>query len=245
MINIKLIALFVYWWYYSSMKYLYYVILAIISYFIGNISSGRIVSKLYKDDITKYGSGNPGTANMCRNFGIGAGALTLFLDALKGATPCLIGRFLFCKLGCNPYIALYVAALFVVVGNIFPVIYKFKGGKGIATGVGAITVSHWYVGLPAILLAIILTIITKYASVANLTVAVGVIVAEICLCNPTNWPIYIFASLILVLLFFAHRKNIARLFNGTEKPLDLGKNIKNLFKKNKEDKENKDGEENK
>ena len=70
-------------------------IIAFLSYMFGNVNFAIIISKLKKSDIRKLGSGNPGTLNMSRNFGLKTGILTLFLDALKGAIPCLVGFFVF------------------------------------------------------------------------------------------------------------------------------------------------------
>ncbi|MGN1162987.1 MAG: glycerol-3-phosphate acyltransferase, partial [Christensenellales bacterium] len=77
------------------MTVLKWVLLIVLSYALGNISVARIISRIKKDDITKHGSGNPGTMNMIRTFGIGTGLLTLFFDCLKGAIPALAGMLLF------------------------------------------------------------------------------------------------------------------------------------------------------
>ena len=84
------------------MNYLYYVILGLVSYFIGNISSARIVAKCKHDDITKYGSGNPGTLNTWRAFGFWAGICTFLLDMVKGLIPTLVATLSFGHIpGCS------------------------------------------------------------------------------------------------------------------------------------------------
>lgn len=119
-----------------------YVLLVIVSYFIGNISFARLISKNKNEDITKKGSGNPGTMNMLRNYGIKTGAITLILDVLKGVLPSLAGLLLFRHTGLNESVGLLVAGLSVIVGHMWPVLYKFKGGKGVACALGVFMVAN-------------------------------------------------------------------------------------------------------
>ena len=118
------------------MLYFWYALLAIGAYLIGNISFAILLSKKKNQDITKMGSGNPGTMNMLRNFGFKTGILTLALDALKGAAPALAGYLLFGDHG------LYIAGLAVILGHIYPVFRKFKGGKGVACTLGVFLVAN-------------------------------------------------------------------------------------------------------
>ena len=118
-----------------------YVILVIAGYFIGNISFAIILSKTEKKDITKMGSGNPGTMNMLRNFGAKLGALTLLLDTLKSAIPCLVGLLVFNQFNFG-YEALYSVGIAVILGHMFPVCRKFKGGKGMASALGVFIVAN-------------------------------------------------------------------------------------------------------
>ena len=105
-----------------------YILLIVCSYLLGSVNFARILSKnVMHGDITKSGSGNPGTMNMLRTYGFKAGALTLVLDALKGVIPALVGYFLFGGDGSNAaYVGLYVGGLSAVVGHCFPVFYKFR-----------------------------------------------------------------------------------------------------------------------
>ena len=120
-----------------------FCVLVIISYFIGNISFARVFARLKKGDITKSGSGNPGTMNMLRTYGFKLALLTLILDACKGAIPSLIGMFLFKSEGATmSIIGLYVGGISAIIGHIYPLIYKFKGGKGIATTIGVFAVAN-------------------------------------------------------------------------------------------------------
>ena len=125
-----------------------FLLLAIGSYLMGNINFAIIISKLKKKDIRTLGSGNPGTLNMSRNFGLKIGLLTLVLDIFKGAIPTFIGFIIYrntyfvgtslsiellAKVGCG---------FFAVLGHVFPVFMKFKGGKGIATTIGVFAVCN-------------------------------------------------------------------------------------------------------
>lgn len=214
------------------MKYFYYILLGVVCYFIGNLSSARLIARCKHDDITKYGSGNPGTLNTWRAFGFWAGILTFVLDMLKGLVPTLIAYFIFRNIaGCSGEIAIYVAGFSVVIGHIFPLLFKFKGGKGIATSIGVFLVANWWVSLIAFAVMILGMLFVKYASIFTLGYAIAMSVVEICLCNPLNWVNYIFICGILLLILYAHRANIVRLLKGKENKTELLAMIKGLKKK--------------
>ena len=214
------------------MNYLYYVILGVVSYLVGNFSSARMVAKFKHDDITKYGSGNPGTLNTWRAFGFWAGILTFVLDMLKGLIPTLIAYFGFKYVnGCSNEVAVYVAGFSVILGHIFPLFYGFKGGKGIATSIGVFLVANWWVSLIAFVVMIVGMLFIKYASIFTIGYVVVMSIVETCLTNPVNWLNYIFISGILALVLYAHRANIKRLIQGKENKTELLAMIKGLKKK--------------
>ncbi len=215
------------------MHYLYYVILGIISYFIGNINGARVISKIKHGDVTKSGSGNPGTLNVWRTFGFWPGVMTFCLDMIKGLIPCLIAYLTFGYIDCNPEIALYVAGFSVVLGHVFPIIFKFRGGKGIATSIGVFLVANWWVALIVFVVMIICMIFIKYASIFTIGFVITMSIVEICLTSPTNWVNYILISLILILVVYAHRSNIIKLFTGKENKTELLKMLKGIANKNK------------
>ena len=216
------------------MRYLYYIILGVVSYLIGNISSARIVAKHNHGDITKHGSGNPGTLNTWRAFGFWAGVITFLLDMIKGVIPTLAALLIFKHVpNCSAEIAVYVAGFSVVLGHIFPVIFKFKGGKGIATSVGVFLIINWWVALIAFVAMVVGMLFVKYASIFTIGFVVAMSIVEICLCNPANWVNYIFISGILALVLFAHRSNIKKLLTGKENKTELMKMLKGLGKKKK------------
>jgi len=213
------------------MSYFYYILLAIVSYFIGNINFARVVAKSKKDDITKHGSGNPGTLNAWRSYGFWPGFLTFLLDMIKGVITTLTAFLTFGYLGCEPEVAAYVAGFSVVLGHIFPVIFKFKGGKGIATSVGVFLVLNWWVALIIFAFMILGMLFVKYASIFTIGFVVVMSVVEIFLINPVHWINYIFISGILILVVFAHRANIKRLLQGKENKTELLAMLKGLGKK--------------
>lgn len=216
------------------MQYLYYSILALVSYLIGNFSSARTVARFKHDDISKHGSGNPGTLNTWRAFGFWAGILTFVLDMIKGLIPTLVAYFGFKHVnGCSAEIAVYVAGFSVVLGHIFPVAFKFKGGKGIATSIGVFLVANWWVALIAFVCMVIGMLFIKYASIFTIGFVVAMSIVEICLCNPLNWVNYILISGVLALVLYAHRGNIVRLIKGKENKTELLKMLKGLGKKKK------------
>lgn len=219
----------------NYMNSLYYVVLAITSYFIGNFSSARVIAKFKHDDITKYGSGNPGTLNTWRAFGFWAGVLTFLLDMLKGLIPTLVAHFAFKHIaGCSSEIAVYVAGFSVVLGHIFPVLFKFKGGKGIATSVGVFLVVNWWVSLIAFVVMVVGMLFIKYASIFTIGFVVVMSIVEICLVNPINWVNYLLICGILALVLYAHRANILRLIKGKENKTELLEMLKKLRKKKTE-----------
>ena len=150
------------------MVILEYALLILFSYFIGNISWARIISRKNNGDITKSGSGNPGTMNMLRTYGAKNAVLTLVLDMLKGVIPALAGKLLFRYVGLNEDIGLYVAGFSAIFGHMFPVIYKFKGGKGVATSLGVFMVANPLWLIVAFIGGFIYVWFFDYGSVASL-----------------------------------------------------------------------------
>lgn len=213
------------------MEYLYLVLTALVSYFVGNLTFARLIAKANKGDVTKSGSGNPGTLNTWRHFGFWAGVLTFLLDMLKGLIVTLGAYHLFSVLGYNAEVALYVAGFSVILGHCYPVIFKFKGGKGIATSVGVFAVANWQVALIAFAVMLLGMILIKYASIFTMSFVVFMSIWEVCVCNPANWVNYILIGLIAVLILFCHRGNIKRLIQGKENKTELWKMLTGIFKK--------------
>ncbi len=217
------------------------IALIIAAYFIGNINFAILLSRSKKKDITTMGSGNPGTMNMLRNFGFKLGALTLLLDALKSAIPCLVAFLVFTRYGIG-YEALYSVGLACVLGHMFPITRKFKGGKGMATAIGIFVVADPLFTVICFVVAFFYLYFFDYGAVASFIVLVSMAVIQAL--SPTSTlvvQILIFA--LFALVFFAHRTNIFRLIIGKESKVHLRKSLKKLgMKKTMKDrlKENKE-----
>lgn len=199
------------------------IVLIIVAYFLGNINFARLLSKVVKDDITKHGSGNPGTMNMLRNFGFIFATCTLILDALKGAIPAFIGYKLMLPYGQDWAVyAMQMAGFSAVIGHIFPVIYKFKGGKGVATAFGYFTVVNPLISLTLFLVGLILFFVIKIGSVSSMVyINVFVLYHFIINFNKEN----VFALIIMVLtaaiIVYAHRSNFKNLFKKQESKIKI------------------------
>lgn len=209
------------------------IVLVIIgSYFIGNLSFARYISRALHSDITTKGSGNPGSTNMLRNYGFKYGILTLALDMLKGVVPTLITWLLFK----NVFI-MYIAGISVILGHIYPVLYKFKGGKGIATMLGVFMVADPVITPIVVAIAAVCWMCFEYGSVASFTCVTALTVVE-GLKAKANFPIEISRWICLELFFifcitwYAHRANIQRLLIGKESKVSLFKKTKKSFKQN-------------
>ncbi|MGI5841839.1 MAG: glycerol-3-phosphate acyltransferase [Christensenellales bacterium] len=214
--------------------YLKYALSILIGYFIGNISFARIISARLKTDITKQGSGNPGTMNMLRTFGFKVGLLNLVLDALKGVSAALIGFFIFGGSGAQiqSTIGIYVGGLGAVLGHNFPVVYKFKGGKGVACILGIYIVANPLWSLVGIVLSFVYLYFFDYGAVASflfitlLTVLEGLKYRGVV-------EITILLFVLFFLTWFMHRKNIERLLWGKENKVNLAKAFKKKKPKDK------------
>lgn len=223
------------------------IILAIGSYLIGCFNNAIFLSKLKKKDVRTVGSGNPGTLNMSRNFGLKFGLLTLLLDAIKGAVPTLVGYLLLKGKVLESWygnfdlsdLAMYLCGLFAVLGHIYPVFYKFKGGKGIATTIGVMLTSSictlnlaWIaVTVMSFIAAILFIYFTEYGAMGSfIAITPPACAASIRLfltygIHFEYIAFYFSANLcilgICVLTWFAHRKNIERMLAGEEHPTSI------------------------
>ena len=186
----------------------------IVAYLIGNLSPSYVIGKLAKNiDIREHGSGNAGATNVLRVLGTKFAAITFVVDALKGVLAVLVVRHLF-----GEDFAM-VAGIAVVVGHNWPVILRFKGGKGVATSIGLILVIHPLYGFSAILLGVLALLKTKIFSLGSL---VGMIsFALIVLIFSRDYTI--FAVLLATMGIYRHKENIKRLFRGEEKTISKKK----------------------
>lgn len=218
----------------------------IVSYFIGNISFARIISKFKKGDITKVGSGNPGSTNMLRTYGAKIGFLTLALDILKGVLPALMGylTFLYAVGDSWELIALYACGLSTVVGHMFPVVHKFKGGKGVATTLGVFAVADPLIMLVVFVGAFTYVLFFEYVSVASLLIVTAMSIVEVYkIPSETVYGVALTIRLLIFVIFtlvwFAHRANIQRLLVGKENKANLKRSLKKILKQEKQERKQK------
>ncbi|HIY78586.1 MAG TPA: glycerol-3-phosphate acyltransferase [Candidatus Borkfalkia excrementavium] len=225
--------------YFSEIWY-WFVIMAIVSYFIGCFNFAMLISRIKHKDVRKMGSGNPGTMNMSRQFGLKIGALTLFLDMIKAGVPLMIAYFIFrgkVFAGTDVLVsdlARYVCGVSVIIGHIYPVTMRFRGGKGIASTLGMYSFAlcceteyPWMIGL--VLGILVLTLFYIWASewgsmgsllgVSLLAIAQAVVFyfryrAE--LANAFVIALFMLLLFDCFLTWFAHRKNIVALLSGEE-----------------------------
>lgn len=208
-----------------------YIVVAILAYLLGSISFSVIISKKMAGfDVREKGSGNAGSTNVLRTVGKKAAIITLICDVLKGVVSVLIAL-LAGKIiqGLNNALLVQIAGIFVILGHTFPIFFKFKGGKGIATSLGVLLIINWQIGLICLVFALILMILTRRVSIGSIAAAIlfpvlvlfinqNYIVAE-----STNWSYLIFSIIVAIFVIFNHRSNIKRILNGTESKISLKK----------------------
>lgn len=176
-------------------------------YFLGAIPFGLILTRLAGlGDVRKIGSGNIGATNVLRTGRKGLAALTMLLDIGKGSGAALVGSLY------GPDIMI-VASFGVLIGHLFPVWLRFRGGKGVASALGVMLVLAWPAALISIVLWVAVIYMTRYSSL-------GALVATFCIPFMCYWlaspQIAEFSVLIAVLVWSRHIANIRRLLNGTE-----------------------------
>ncbi len=205
-------------------------ICAIAAYLIGSVNFSIIFSKsVFSKDIRKLGSGNAGSTNMLRNFGKRMGGVVFVCDVLKGYLPLMLVSQLV-KAGHLPYLCIFVSAVFVILGHLFPVFFGFKGGKGVATSSGIILATQ-PVLFPFVFLVMLVTVaVTGYVSLGSVicsalypfgAVALSLIIDD---GHAAGW--FCTALLMGAMVVFMHRSNIKRLIRHEENKINLFKRKK-------------------
>ena len=183
------------------------LIIGIISYLMGSIPFGLILTKLFlKKDIREIGSGNIGATNVLRSGNKIIGYTTLTLDILKAVIPIM-----FVKIYYTDF--LYLASLSAFLGHVFPIWLKFKGGKGVATYVGILFAINIYFGIIFALCWFVIFGITKFSSLSSLIASISI---PVYLIITSQFDEIFFFIIMFVLIFFTHRENIKRLKNKEE-----------------------------
>ena len=197
-----------------------YILIGIIAYLLGSISSGIIVSKITGGpDLRKVGSGNTGASNALRSMGTMSGLAVFLGDYAKAALACGIGWWISGKLE-----GAMLAGLCVVIGHNWPVFFQFRGGKGVASSVAVMLVCFPIPALLCYVLGIALIAIWRYISLGSLSVLLGYALIVTFLAANGNWLIIAWVWALAVLCFIRHSGNIDRLAKGTERK--IGEKIK-------------------
>ena len=189
----------------------------VFSYLLGSIPFGYLIFYFSEGkDIRTLGSGNIGASNVLRSKGKLAGLLTLALDIIKGAVPVIYGRIHFDL----PWLVL-LGALAVLLGHVFPIFLKFRGGKGVASLVGVFLV-FYYPALLVFLVVFLLTLkLTRFVSLASLLATTALF---FCILFTKGVETAMVVFVMLLLIVFRHRANIQRLLAGNENKFSFGKN---------------------
>ena len=200
----------------SSAMTLFPAVLAV-SYLLGSIPFGYLLVRLFrKQDVRHIGSGNIGATNVARSGGKGLGVLTLVLDLAKGLVAVLLARHIAPGLLGIPSDLAVCAAVAAIVGHVFPVWLRFRGGKGVATALGVFLALVPMVILAAVGVFAVVVLMTRYVSLASILGAVTLPVFAILL-SPDRSPVYLGGVFfIAALVILKHHANIKRLLSGHE-----------------------------
>jgi glycerol-3-phosphate acyltransferase PlsY len=185
------------------------VIAVVVAYLVGTLPSAIIIARSKGVDITSTGSGNPGASNVARALGWKYGGMVFVLDAAKGA--------LLVALTLSDRPVAYLCGAAAILGHIYPITRKLKGGKGIATAAGVLLPLHPLIMLGTMLTWILIAKVGKKASVASI-VAVPLVTLALIVFGTPAWEIFSFIG-IGILIEIRHLSNIKRLITGTEPPV--------------------------
>ena len=211
------------------MQYMFSGLAALLAYLVGSLSFAVIVSRVMGlNDPRSYGSKNPGATNVLRSGNKLAAVATLLLDGLKGWLPVMLVKWVGQDYGLGDG-TIAAVALAAFAGHLYPVFFKFKGGKGVATAAGALLGIEWMLGLATLLTWLIVAFFSRYVSLASIASAAF---APFFYILGDRGPWYADKSIVLAmvvmsaLLVFRHRENITKLLRGTESRLGSDKKKK-------------------
>jgi glycerol-3-phosphate acyltransferase PlsY len=189
-------------------NYLKIVLLSALAFLLGSLPTGLIVTRLKGVDLKNVGSGNIGATNVLRTAGKGPALLTLIGDSLKGVCAVLLARYF----GAGVFFEGLVG-LCAVLGHDFSVFLKFRGGKGVATSLGVLTIYSPQTGLFTIIIWLMTVLITRYSSLGAL-VSFGLLpLSALVLDSREKMPVLL---ILTVLIYIRHSDNIHRIIKGTE-----------------------------
>lgn len=194
-----------------------YIIVVLCSYVIGSIPSGLILGKtLWNVDLREHGSKNIGATNAWRTLGKLPGFIVFVADLLKGMIGVYLGMLL---VGTST--AMIIGGIIAIVGHSLSLFLKFKGGKGVATGLGVIIMLMPTVSAIVFIIWLVIVILSKYVSLASIIAAICVPVFAFILGMPSEFVAFGVVAALFVI--YRHKSNIGRLMNGTENKIKAGK----------------------
>jgi acyl-phosphate glycerol 3-phosphate acyltransferase len=200
------------------------ILAMILAYLVGSIPFGLIIGKLKGIDIREKGSHNIGATNVFRTIGPWYGGLVFLLDALKSAIFVIFSKYIF--LWNDPFFTLQIHPLIygglAILGHLFPIYLKFKGGKGISCFAGVMLSYSIPISLIALFTFIIVLFITKIVSISSILSSLSLIIAYFII-GKTDFYLLGFISIMFILVIIKHRSNIVRLFKGTENKIHIKK----------------------
>lgn len=197
------------------------IIAIVLSYLLGSVSFSVVLAKLLKGiDIRQHGSGNAGATNTLRILGKGPAIAVLLLDVLKGIGAIWLGKWLG---GGNEWIPA-LCGLAAIVGHNWPVYFRFRGGKGIATTIGIMATLCFFPALCAGIIAILLIVFTRYVSLGSLVFVALTPISLLVfgLIQGFDWPIFWSSLVICLFAFWRHRSNIVKIVQGRENKIGSG-----------------------
>lgn len=205
------------------------IIMLVIGYLCGCITTGYLVGKTQGLDIRDYGSGNAGATNVLRVLGKSKALITFLGDALKGMIPVALVKYLIGpRLGFPPNIVEVVSLLVglaVVIGHDYPFTLHFKGGKGISTTAAVMLAFDWRFGLCSLIIFVVVVSLTRYVSLGSCLLSAGLVI-EMAIFYPGRWDLIFITFLYAALAIYRHRANIGRLIAGTESKIGQKVEIK-------------------
>jgi glycerol-3-phosphate acyltransferase PlsY len=213
---------------FGEISLLWLLLLCPAAYLIGCFNTSIFITKhILHIDITKVGSGNAGSTNIMRTVGLKWGAAVLLIDLIKGAIPPLLAALLFGYMSNVGVITMLAAGFCGVLGNMFPVFHKFKGGKGVACAGGVAFFVNPLIASILFAILIPLTFLHRMMSITSLAAAILWPLISILFFGRdiigrdigVDWAVIVLYCLFTASVFLSHRKNIVRLLNGTEKRL--------------------------
>lgn len=201
------------------------LVIAVAAYLLGCFNGAVIVSKyILRDDVRNHGSGNAGLTNFHRTFGGGLTFVVIACDVLKAVAAVLIGAAVSVYVmvpGFSPVLAKYWAAMFCLLGHMFPCMFHFKGGKGILSGGTIALMIDWRVALVVWGGFLVLVILTRYVSLGSVWAGASFPFASWFVFH--DWIVFVMALIAGGLVVWQHRSNIERLLSGTESKFSLHK----------------------